>query len=111
MPEVRVQVVKSPTVISTFAGCGGSSLGYKLAGFHELLAVEWDDNATGIIHPDCERYLTIAEMKRIASFPDDYQFHGDRKDRVSRIGNSVPPNLMRAIAEHIRTEILDKATE
>ena len=34
-----------PTVISTFAGCGGSSLGYKLAGFRELLAVEWDDNA------------------------------------------------------------------
>lgn len=34
-----------PTVISLFAGCGGSSLGYKLAGFKELLAVEWDDNA------------------------------------------------------------------
>jgi len=38
-------MVKRPTVISTFAGCGGSSLGYKLAGFKELLAVEWDDNA------------------------------------------------------------------
>ena len=34
-----------PTVISTFAGCGGSSLGYKWAGFQELLAIEWDDNA------------------------------------------------------------------
>ena len=34
-----------PTVISTFAGCGGSSLGYKWAGFEELLAIEWDDNA------------------------------------------------------------------
>ena len=30
-----------PTVVSTFAGCGGSSLGYKLAGFRELAAVEW----------------------------------------------------------------------
>lgn len=38
-------MVKKPTVISTFAGCGGSSLGYELAGFKELLAVEWDDNA------------------------------------------------------------------
>lgn len=37
--------MNAPTVISTFAGCGGSSLGYKMAGFHELLAVEWDDNA------------------------------------------------------------------
>lgn len=35
----------APTVISTFAGCGGSSLGYSMAGFRELLAVEWDDNA------------------------------------------------------------------
>jgi len=30
----------APTVISTFAGCGGSSLGYSMAGFRELLAVE-----------------------------------------------------------------------
>lgn len=34
-----------PTVISTFAGCGGSSLGYKWAGFHELLAVDFDPHA------------------------------------------------------------------
>jgi DNA (cytosine-5)-methyltransferase 1 len=35
----------APTVISLFAGCGGSSLGYSMAGFKELLAVEWDDHA------------------------------------------------------------------
>lgn len=35
----------SPTVISTFAGCGGSSLGYSIAGFKELLAIEWEENA------------------------------------------------------------------
>jgi len=33
------------TVISTFAGGGGSSLGYKLAGGRVLLAVEWDPKA------------------------------------------------------------------
>lgn len=33
------------SVVSTFAGCGGSSLGYSMAGFGELLAVEWDDHA------------------------------------------------------------------
>lgn len=31
-----------PKVISTFAGFGGSSLGYKWAGYEELLAVEWN---------------------------------------------------------------------
>jgi len=34
-----------PTVVSTFAGCGGSSLGYVWAGFRELLAIEWDAHA------------------------------------------------------------------
>lgn len=33
------------TAISTFAGCGGSSLGYKWAGGKVLAAVEWDQNA------------------------------------------------------------------
>jgi len=44
MSEMRVQVVKKPTVISLFAGCGGSSLGYKMAGFKELLAIDFDSN-------------------------------------------------------------------
>ncbi len=34
-----------PTLVSLFAGCGGSSLGYKAAGFDVRLAVEWDDEA------------------------------------------------------------------
>ena len=34
-----------PTIISLFSGCGGSSLGYKLAGFKELLAVDFDKNS------------------------------------------------------------------
>lgn len=34
-----------PTVISTFAGCGGSSLGYKWAGFCELLAIDFEPHA------------------------------------------------------------------
>lgn len=35
----------APTVISTFAGEGGSSLGFSMAGYRELLAVEWDQHA------------------------------------------------------------------
>ena len=52
----------APTVISLFAGCGGSSLGYSMAGFRELLAVEWDDNA-------------VATFR--ANFPDVPIWHGD----------------------------------
>lgn len=50
------------TVISTFAGGGGSSLGYSMAGYRELLAVEWDDNA-------------VATFK--LNFPDVPVYHGD----------------------------------
>jgi DNA (cytosine-5)-methyltransferase 1 len=65
---------------------------------------------TGIIHPNKERYLSIDEMKRLASFPDNFVFPAElgRKNAVERIGNSVPPNLMRAIALHIKENILAK---
>jgi DNA (cytosine-5)-methyltransferase 1 len=64
--------------------------------------------STSIVHPNKQRYLSIAEMKRIASFPDDFQFIGNRKNAVERMGNSVPPFFMKAIAEHIYTHILCK---
>ena len=67
--------------------------------------------SSGIIHPDGERYLTIGEMKRISSFPDEFVLVGERKDKVNRLGNSVPPLFMRSIANHIRKEILDKLSE
>jgi len=52
----------APSVISTFAGGGGSSLGYSMAGCRELLAVEWDDNAVTTLR---------------ANFPDLDICHGD----------------------------------
>jgi DNA (cytosine-5)-methyltransferase 1 len=63
---------------------------------------------TGIIHPDRERYLTIDEAKRIGESPDSYKLEGDYKTQWARIGNSVPPLFMEAIARNIRAEILSK---
>jgi DNA (cytosine-5)-methyltransferase 1 len=43
------------TVVSTFCGAGGSSVGYKMAGGRVLLAIEWEQNAVetyGLNHPD-----------------------------------------------------------
>jgi DNA (cytosine-5)-methyltransferase 1 len=60
----------------------------------------------GLLHPDDNRYLSTAELKRIASFPDDYQFVGSLEQHWARIGNSVPPLLMKAVASHIRDNIL-----
>lgn len=49
-------------VISTFAGCGGSSTGYKMAGCEVVACVEWDDHAV-----QCYR----------ANHPTTHVFHGD----------------------------------
>lgn len=53
-------------------------------------------------HPDGMRWMSIAGAKRIGSFPDQHQFAGKYDDAWNRIGNSVPPLLMRAIARHVR---------
>ena len=76
----------APTVISTFAGCGGSSLGYSMAGFKELLAVEWDDNA-------------VATFK--LNFPGIPVYHGD----IAKI--SVEDILKRTGLQPGQLDILD----
>ena len=38
-------VIKVPKVISFFAGCGGSSLGYQMAGCKVILACDWEKRA------------------------------------------------------------------
>lgn len=62
-------------------------------------------------HPTENRRLTIPEVKRVGSFPDAFQLIGSVGERWARIGNSVPPLLMRSLAHHIRTHILERAAD
>ena len=63
-----------PTVISTFAGTGGSSLGYKWAGYKELLAVDWEEQAVECFKlnfpevPCWKRDITKLEGREILEF-------------------------------------------
>jgi DNA (cytosine-5)-methyltransferase 1 len=61
------------------------------------------------IHPTEHRHLAAEELARLASFPDEYVWAGSYIDRHARVGNCVPPLFMRAIASHVRTEILEAA--
>lgn len=56
-----------------------------------------------------KRKFTIAELKRICAFPDDFVLLGSYAQQWERLGNSVPPLMMKAIAETIRDKILLKA--
>ena len=51
-------------------------------------------------HPTEKRQITVAEMKRLQSIPDDFKFL-NRNDARIRIGNSVPPNLIKNVALYI----------
>jgi len=76
----------APTVISTFAGGGGSSLGYSMAGYDERLAVEWDDHAVETFRDN---------------FPAVPVYHGD----IGRLG--LPQCMDMARVEVGGLDILD----
>lgn len=59
----------------------------------------------GLYHPTSPRMLSYTEFKRISSYPDEYCKKGNRKNWQERLGNSVPPLLMKAIATQIRYKL------
>ena len=55
------------------------------------------------IHPDPEqaRSITVREAARIQTFADDFEFFGSRSDQYKMIGNAVPPEFSKIIAQTI----------
>ena len=67
--------------------------------------------APGLFHWDDKRSLTIEEVVRLSSFPEDY-YLGDENTintkKWERCGRAVPPVMMKNIAQHIYKNILCK---
>ena len=61
-----------------------------------------------VMHPTERRKFTIAELRRICGFPDDFELTGTYSQRWERLGRAVPPVMMSKVAEVIRDEILGK---
>jgi len=62
----------------------------------------------GLIHWKEDRVMTIPELKRIQSLPDDFILTGTHSQQTERVGRMVPPLMMKAIAESIYKEVLSK---
>lgn len=74
-----------------------------------VAAIGGTTSASSVCHPTEKRKFTIAELRRICAFPDDFILCGSYAQQWERLGNSVPPVMMFHIAETIRRQILDKA--
>ncbi len=61
-----------------------------------------------VTHPTEKRKLTIAELKRICAFPDDFVLTGSYSQQWERLGRAVPPIMMMHIAATIRDDILSR---
>jgi site-specific DNA-cytosine methylase len=46
--------------------------------------------------------------KILCSFPKNYKLIGSYITQWARLGNAVMPNMMKAIAENVKINILDK---
>lgn len=87
---------------------------------HEFTRLSWNypaptilknfrlSGAMGMVYPDLDKHIGIAECKRIASLPDPFRLIGTIPEQWARIGNSVPPLFMRAIADHIAKYIITR---
>lgn len=63
-------------------------------------------SAASLTHPIIARKFTLAELRRICGFPDDFVLTGTYEQRWERLGRAVPPVMMAAVAATVRDRIL-----
>lgn len=51
------------------------------------------------LHPKEHRPITHREAARLQTFPDDFRFEGSKIEIARQIGNAVPPQLARVLAD------------
>lgn len=61
-----------------------------------------------VVHPTEKRKFSIAELRRICGFPDDFVLTGSYQQQWERLGRAVPPVMMCKIAEVIRDRIFTR---
>ena len=71
-----------------------------------LTAMGSGDTTAGAFHWSEPRKLTLGELKRIMSLPDDFKLTGKWNQKAERIGRMVPPLMMKAIAESVYEKVL-----
>jgi len=71
-----------------------------------LTAMGNGDTTAGAFHWSESRKLTLGELKRIMSLPDDFKLTGKWNQKAERVGRMVPPLMMKAVAESVYENVL-----
>lgn len=92
----------------------------KVSNIHKYYVLRWNEPSNTIpahlykdgmrhIHPDSRqaRSITVREAARLQTFADDFEFIGPTMAQYKMIGNAVPSDFARIIAEALHN-ILDK---
>jgi DNA (cytosine-5)-methyltransferase 1 len=61
-----------------------------------------------VCHPTERRKFSIAELRRICGFPDDFALTGSYAQQWERLGRAVPPVMMARVAAAVRDGVLCK---
>jgi DNA (cytosine-5)-methyltransferase 1 len=102
-PDVDYDVESEPA--PTVTAKGGTADHWRIIG-DVTVGSGSDTSEVSVRFAAGARKLTIAEVKRICSFPDDYVMGGSYAQQWARLGNSVPPLMMRAVAETVAPVLL-----
>jgi DNA (cytosine-5)-methyltransferase 1 len=55
------------------------------------------------------RYLTVREVARLMTFPDEWTFDGTRGPQMRQLGNAVPVDLAKAIGDSVRAQLIPQS--
>lgn len=73
-----------------------------------ITAMIGNTGMASVCHPYERRKFYPSELRALSSFPDDFMLTGSFAQRCERIGRSVPPLMMRAVAERLRDDVLER---
>ena len=105
LSKVAIEGIKNKKLksIEKCAGFGAQYLDLEKPSY-TIPARYWKDGYDALVkYNDTEiRRLTILELKRIQSFPDNYILDGSKKDVIMQIGKAVACRFAFHLGKHIQ---------